>query len=171
MFGILIKLNDFVKYIIVNFYLYDFKDKNDFINQVEKNNDKKVVIMNVGTKKYFLDSFASFLGDKLKKLNLYVYGSTKREINGKNFLKVYEFIKKKHKGYKVIIIDSVYSLNRKKPILIYSNEPINVSFLSSDKKIGDAGILFNSFSYSSKEFIDKSMGVIENIFLKISQKI
>lgn len=149
------------------FNLYDLKNfeslKNLFLNN---NKNQELVIMCIGTKKYFNDSFAVLLGDELKKINLYVYGSSKREINGLNYLNVYNFIKSKHKNCKVIIIDSVYVKSEKKPILIYKNSPVNVSGLNSDIFIGDEGILFNSFSYSNLDYLKNIINLLKELFIK-----
>ena len=165
------KLIAFVKNFLVDYYLYDFNHANDFVEKVAERLNRKFVVMNIGTKNYFLDSFGFKMGEKLKKLQIYAYGGKKREINGRKFLKTYKFIKEKHKDYDIVILDSVYSLNNKKPILIYKDSPIRVSFLTNKIEIGNAGILFNSFSYSSEESLDKTVKVVEKIFQKISQKI
>jgi len=150
------------------FYLYNFDKFYLFEKLFLLNNlNKDIVLLCIGTDAYFNDSFGVKIGDELKKLNFYVYGSSKREINGLNFLKVYEFIKKKHVKSKVIILDSVYLKSEKKPFLIYKNSPINVSGLNSDILIGDEGILFNSFSYSKIEYFNHAIKLLKSMFFKL----
>ena len=132
------------------------------------NINKDLVFLCIGTQKYYLDSFGVKIGDKLKKLNFFVYGSSKREINGNNFLKVYEFIKKKHPNSKIIVIDSVYVKGNKKPVLIYKNTPINAGSLIGNYQIGHEGILFNSFSYSKIDDFNKIINLITNFFAKLN---
>lgn len=146
------------------FSLKEFKNlENTFlINNINKN----LVILCIGKKNYFYDSFGPVLGTELKKLNLFVYGSVNREVNGLNFKQVYNFIKTKHPKSKVIIIDSVFVKGSKKPILIYKNSPICVSGLNNNCYIGDEGILFNSFSYSNFKVVKKIVNLLKNMFNK-----
>lgn len=134
----------------------------------ENNLNKNIVFMCIGTNKYFLDSFGAKMGDKLKQLNFYVYGSSKREINGKNYINVYNFIRKKHKKSKIIIIDSVYLQGKTKPMIVYKSHPINVSGINSKNFIGDEGLLFNSFSYQDEISLRFA---IDNIFSLIEELI
>lgn len=152
------------KFSIYNFNQFNMLEKLFLQNN---NTNKNLVLMCIGTNSYFNDCFGVKLGDELKKLNFYVYGSTKREINGTNFMQVYNFIKNKHKNSKIIILDSVYLKGDKKPMLIYKNSPINVAGLNSKYLIGDEGILFNSFSYSKLEYINNAINLIKNMFLKL----
>jgi len=150
------------------FCIYSLKEFNLLENLFINNNlNKDLVLLCIGTNSYFNDCFGPKIGDELKKLNLYVYGSSKREVNGKNFLEVYKFIKDKHKNSKVIIIDSVYLKGNKQPFLIYKNVPINVSGINSKVCIGDEGILFNSFSYSKIENLNKLIYLIKKLFVKL----
>lgn len=150
------------------FNLYDLKDFNKIETLfLENNKNKDVVFICIGTKKYFNDSFAVMLGDKLKNYNLFVYGSSKREVNGLNYLNVYNFVKHKHKKSKIIILDSVFVKSDKKPILIYKNSPVNVSGLNSNLLLGDESILFNSFSYSNLDYLNKILILLSNLFKKM----
>ena len=151
------------------FFLYDLKHFSSLEKLFLSNNLKKeVVFLCVGTNSYFNDCFGPKIGDELKKLNFFVYGSSKREVNGLNCFKIYEFIKLKHKNCKVIILDSVFIKGEKKPFLIYKNSPIKISALNSDLSIGDEGILFNSFSYSKLEYINKVIDLIVKMNLKLN---
>lgn len=154
-----------------NLSVYNLKEFSRLENMfLSCNKNNEIVVMCIGTKKYFNDCFGVLLGDKLKKLNIYVYGSSKREINGLNYLNVYKFIKRKHYNAKIIIIDSVFIKGDKKPVLIYKNGGINVSGLNSDILIGDEGILFNSFSYSNLDYLNNSIILINNLFHKFIKK-
>lgn len=152
-----------------NFLVIDFYDFKKLQNEFIKNNlNANIVVICVGTKKYKYDNFGVILGDILKKEKIIVYGSSKREVNGLNFLKVYNYVKNKHKNCKIIIIDVVFCKSKIKPILIYKNQPIIVSALNNKIAIGDAGILFNSFSYYNKDYILIVSKFILNLFREIS---
>lgn len=165
-------LGFFVKnYFVFNFYLYDLTEFNVF-EQVffESNKCFDVVFLCIGTKNYFNDSFGVRIGDELKKCKVYCYGSSTREVNGTNFMEVYRFVKSKHKSSKIIIIDSVYFKTSNSPILVYQNTGVVVSGLNNKTPIGDAGILFNSFSYHNNEKVKNILGLITKMlknFVKI----
>lgn len=153
-----------------DYYLYELCNYDIFEKNVLMNLKKeKFIVMCIGTKRYNYDSFAVLLGDKLKKLKIYSFGSSLREINGENYLLVYNFLKKKFPKYKILILDSVYCLNKNKPLLIFKNNPINVSGINSKVCIGDYGILFNSFSYTDKYIIDNIMNLLTKTFFKLCQ--
>ncbi|MBE5746425.1 MAG: DUF1256 domain-containing protein [Clostridiales bacterium] len=150
------------------FNLYDLENFNILENLFKLNNYKKnIVVLCVGTLKYFNDSFGVIFGDLIKELNIYCYGCKKHEVNGLNYLQVYNFIREKHKSAKIIVIDSVFVKSDKKPILIYKNSPINVSCLNNNNLIGDEGILFNSFSYSNTKCFNKTLYLLRKMFEKI----
>ena len=151
-----------------NFYLYDLKEFNVFEQVFLKNNEKfDIVFLCVGTKKYINDNFGVRIGDELKKCKVYCYGSSTREVNGTNFMEVYKFVKSKHKNSKIIVIDSVYFKTKSSPILVYQNQGVVVSGLNNKTPIGDAGILFNSFSYNNNE----KFGNVLNLLTKMLKKI
>lgn len=125
--------------------------------------------MRLRTKKYVNDSFGVVVGDKLKNIKVISFGSSKREINGTNFLKVFKFIKQKYKNYKTILIDSAYFNADNSPILVYQNYGIIPSAINSNIRIGDAGILFNSFSYTRKEIVDEVVYLLENMIKKFAK--
>lgn len=165
-------LDFFVKnYFVYHFYLYDlteFKVFEQVFLESNKNND--IVFLCIGTKNYINDSFGVKVGDELKKCKVYCYGSSKREINGTNFMGVYKFVKSKHKNSKIIIIDSVYFKTSNSPILVYQNAGVVVSGLNNKTPIGDAGILFNSFSYHNTGKVEKVLGLLTKMlknFVKI----
>lgn len=150
------------------FNLYNFDSFEKFENLFLQNNkNKDIVFMCIGTKKYFNDSFGVLLGDCLKNIPVYVYGSSKREVNGLNYLNVYNFIKNKHKNSKIVVIDSVYVKSEKKPIIIYKNNASNVSGLNSNLLIGDESILFNSFSYSNLDYLNNMVTRLSNLIKKL----
>lgn len=149
-----------------NFYLYDLTEFNVFENLFQSFVNfslKNVVFLCIGTKNYANDSFGVLCGDKLKNKNVYCYGSSVREINGTNFLDVYNFVKSKHKNAKIVVIDSVFVQSTQKPILIFRGGGVNVSGLNSNALIGDAGILFNSFSYHNNEKTQQVLCKIEKM--------
>lgn len=155
-----------------DFYLYDLNDFYVFedVFKLGIENTKQIVFLCVGTKKYKQDSFGVLMGDKIKKLKVFCYGCSKREINGLNYSKVYEFVKKKHQNSKIIIVDSIFIEGGKKPILIFKSGGVVVSALNNKMSIGDAGILFNAFSYNNDDIAGKIMQLIENMiknFIKI----
>lgn len=150
-----------------NYCLYDLKNYIHFekymINLLKREN---FIVMCIGTNKYFKDSFGPLVGDKLKSIKRYVFGSSVREIAGGNFLQVYNYIKQKFPAYKILIIDSFYCLSNKKPILFLKSGGINVSGLNCKFRIGDYGILFNSFSYNNMDYLDKIIYNLTKTFLK-----
>lgn len=132
---------------------------------LKQNKGKDIVLMCVGTQKIIEDDFGPLVGDKLKELDIFVYGSSVREINGLNFMQVYNFIKKKHPKSKIIVVDSVLVEN-KQPILIYKNSPVRVSGINSEQFIGDESILFNSFSYYNLDIKHSAIFLIKKLFEK-----
>lgn len=157
----------FVKnHLMFNFYLYDLKDFGMLKNFIDEFDLNKTVILCIGTKKMFEDSFGVLFGDRIKSKKLYCFGSSKREINGTNFLKVYDYVRNKYKDYKILVIDSVYVNSKNKPILIYQNFGVKVSGLNNDVVVGDAGILFNAFSYNNYNSFDCVLTKLEKLFEK-----
>lgn len=150
-------------YDISNYCLFDFVLKKELQN-------KNIVFVCTGTKKYFYDDFGVLVGDKFKKLKVISFGSSVREVNGLNYREVYNFIKKKFPSYKIVVIDSVYINNNiKKPILMFKKSAINVSGINSKTCVGDYGILFNSFSYSNKNLKSNIINLLEKSIYKICQ--
>ena len=150
-------------YDISNYCLFDFVLKKELKN-------KNIVFVCIGTKKYFYDDFGVLVGDKFKKLKVISFGSSVREVNGLNYREVYSFIKNKFPGYKIVVVDSVYiNNNKKKPILMFKKSTINVSGINNKTRIGDYGILFNSFSYSNKNIKTDIINLLEKSIYKICQ--
>lgn len=155
-----------------DFKLYSIDDFSSFEKIFfASNKNKDLVLLNLGTKKFNYDSFGVELGDELKKLNFFVYGCSKREINGKNFAQVIDFIKKKHTNCKLIVIDSVYVAEGNKPILIYREGQTRVSCLNSTKFVGDASILFNSFSQKNRNLAKLVIFYVKKMFKKYEEKL
>ncbi|MGN1208577.1 MAG: DUF1256 domain-containing protein [Christensenellales bacterium] len=153
---------------MLKFDLFDLNDFESFENLFfEQTKNCEIVLLCVGTKKCAFDDFGVIVGDKLKNLKIYCYGSSKREINGTNFLEVFDFVKKKHSKAKIVVIDSVFVKSAKKPILIFQNYGVVVSGLNNNRPIGDQGILFNSFSYHNSETFEKVLNLIYKMFKKI----
>ncbi len=155
---------------MTKFNLYNLKDikifEQLFLNIVK---NEEIVVLCVGTKKYFYDSFGVICGDRIKNINIYCYGSSKREVNGLNFKQVYAFIKSKHKTSKIVVIDSVFSRAKNPPILILKNGGIIPSGINNKQEIGDVGILFNMFSYHNTDIIESVINFIENMIKKYCQ--
>lgn len=150
-------------YDISNYCLFDFVLKKELQN-------KNIVFVCIGTKKYFYDDFGVLVGDKFKKLKVFSFGSSIREVNGLNYKEVYNFIKNKFPSYKIVVVDSVYINNSfKKPILMFKKSAINVSGINNKTRIGDYGILFNSFSYSNKNIKTNIINLLEKSIYKICQ--
>lgn len=151
------------------FVLYSLQQFDMLEKIILSNMSQNTVFLCVGTKKYVNDSFGVVVGDKLKNIKVISFGSSKREINGTNFLKVFKFIKQKYKNYKTILIDSAYFNADNSPILVYQNYGIIPSAINSNIRIGDAGILFNSFSYTRKEIVDEVVYLLENMIKKFAK--
>lgn len=153
-----------------NFLLYNLNDYSLFedilLNELKF---KNLVILCIGTKNYENDAFGVKIGDELKNVKIISLGHSKREINGLNYSKVYDFIKQKLPEYKVVILDSVYINGDSKPYLVFKKSGVNVSGINSDKVIGDYGILYNSFSYSSKNIKDFVINLLTKTFNKLCQ--
>lgn len=107
------------------------------------------IFLCIGTSKCLQDCFGTFCGTALKKFsNFKVFGSVKHEINAKNFLQTYNFIKKNNRNSPVVIIDNVFIKNSNETKLILKNSGVCPNCLSNNKIIGDVSILVNGFSYN-----------------------
>jgi len=149
------------------FYLYNLKKYKLFEGIITKSlKNKKFIFLCIGNSNFSCDNFGVLIGNELKKLKYYSFGSSIREINGKNYNYIYKFLKNKFPNFKIVIIDSVYSVNS--PILIFKKGGINVSGLNSNRLIGDYGILYNSFSYSNNSFKQKIIKLLKKSFIKIA---
>lgn len=138
-----------------------------FFNYV-KGLKQKPVFLCVGTNKIKNDCFGPNMGSILKKnFRFFVYGSLKREVNGLNFVEVFNFIKKKHENAPVIVIDNVLIKNSNNIKLIFKNEGIFPRGLSNNKHlIGDASLLINGFEYNN---CDNFKDLYKIIFLAIKK--
>ncbi len=148
------------------FNLYNLENFDLLENLFLLGDNSDVVFLCLGTKKYFNDSFGVLMGDELKNIKVISFGSSKREVNGTNFLKVYDFIRQKYKNSKIVLIDSVFSGEKNSPILIYQNYGTIPAGICNNKRIGDESILFNSFSYIKKDIIEKVVKMLTNMIKK-----
>lgn len=152
-----------------SFYIYNLKKYFLFNNLITKYlKNKKIILLCIGNSNFIYDDFGVKMGDTLKSLNFYCFGSSIREVNGLNFLQVYKYLKNKFPDYKIVIFDSVFCKNNK-PVLIFNKGGVNVSGINSNLTIGDYGILFNSFSYSNINLKNKIIKLLRKSFLKLSK--
>lgn len=107
------------------------------------------IFLCIGTSKCLQDCFGVFCGTALKKQSKFkVFGSVFREINAKNFLQTYNYIKLRYKDNPIVIIDNAYIKNSKETKLILKNSGVCPNGINNCVEIGDVSILVNGFSYN-----------------------
>lgn len=130
-----------------NFINADIFEEN-FISILKKYKYPPIFLC-IGTSKCLQDCFGVFCGTALKKQSKFkVFGSIKHEINARNFLQTYEFIKRKNKNSPIVIIDNVFIKNSNETMLILKNTGICPNAIFNKRIIGDVSILINGFSYN-----------------------
>lgn len=142
-------------------------------------NNKKIVVINVGTDKVIFDSFGPILGQLLKERNynhIITYGSLEYTLNATNLEKDFKIIKEKHANDFIIATDAC---------LIGENSIFNIDDLSFKlcgvdpgkglcrelPSIGSMTILYNTdYAYNSKfDYITSNAKGIGSVYKKCRQ--
>lgn len=128
------------------------------------------IFLCIGTSKCLEDCFGVFCGTALKSYSKFkVFGSLKHEINAKNFLQTYNFIRKKHKNNPIVIIDNVFIKNSDDTKLILKNSGVCPCGIFNNKIIGDVSILVNGFSYNKFTTINNYKKIFKIILNSIKK--
>lgn len=135
-----------------NLELKDFNSSEIFENNLYsllKEYKNPPIFLCIGTSKCLQDCFGAFCGTALKKQSKFkVFGSIKHEINAKNFLQTYNYIKKQNANNPIVIIDNVFIKNSDKTKVILKNSGVCPNGIFNKVLIGDVSILVNGFSYN-----------------------
>lgn len=145
-------------------FSYNLREKIDkryfILDILEKIKDnKKVVIVCIGTDKHTFDAFGPLVGTLLNESNLeniVVYGNLKEPIHALNVIKKTKKIMEQHKNDLIIAIDAAISYEQENLCLTYQEEPVFPG-KGAGKDLGQIGDV--SVKFTTK---DEMIGFMQN---------